>query len=79
MEHLLRAGPVQFVEIVLGEAPRWLRVEQRFAFWKDRLHPLLAQFGREHRIYTDELPVYVASEWSVEGVDFPVVVAVLHD
>jgi hypothetical protein len=79
IKELLRAGPVQFVEIVMSEVPHWVPIDERFAFWKERLHPLLAQFGPENRIYTDELPVYVASEWSVEGVDLPVVVAVLYD
>jgi hypothetical protein len=79
IKRLLRAGPVQFVEIVPSEVPHWIPAEERFAFWKDRLEPRLAQFGPENRIYTDDLPVYVASEWAVEGIDLRVVVAVLYD
>jgi hypothetical protein len=79
IEDLLRAGPVQFVEIVMSKAPNWVTIDDRFAFWKERLQPLLTQWGPENRIYTDELPVYVASEWAVDGVAVPVVVAVLYD
>jgi hypothetical protein len=42
------------------------------------LQPRLTQWGPENRIYTNEFPVYVASEWTVEGVPVPVVVAILH-
>ena len=41
--------------------------------------PRLTQWGPENRIYTDEFPVYVASEWEIEGVTAPVVVAILYD
>jgi hypothetical protein len=79
IKDLLRTGPVQFVEIVMSKVPNWVPIDDRFAFWKERLEPLLTQWGPENRIYTDELPVYVASEWSVDGVAVPVVVAVLYD
>jgi hypothetical protein len=79
IEDLLRASPVQFVEIVMSKVPNWVPLDDRFAFWKERLQPLLTQWGPENRIYTHELPVYVASEWSVDGVAVPVVVAVLYD
>ncbi len=48
-------------------------------FWKERLKPLLTQWGAEGRIYTDEMPVYLASEWARPGLACPVVVATLHD
>jgi hypothetical protein len=76
---LLRRGPVQFVEIAMGERPSWVPKNERFAFWKNRLQPNLTQWAPDGRIYTDELPVYVASEWEVDGVSAPVVVATLHD
>jgi hypothetical protein len=79
IKDLLRAGPVQFVEIVMSEVPNWVPIDDRFEFWKKRLQPLLTQWGPENRIVADELPVYVASEWTVDGIVFPVVVAVLYD
>jgi hypothetical protein len=79
IKDLLRAGPVQFVEIVISEVPNWVPIDDRFEFWKQRLQPLLTQWGPEKRILADELPVYVASEWAVDGIAFPVVVAVLYD
>jgi hypothetical protein len=54
-------------------------MDQRFEFWKDQLQPKLTQWGPDGRIYTDEFPVYVASEWEVEGVSAPVVVTTLFD
>jgi hypothetical protein len=79
IKDLLRSGPVQFVEIVMSEVPNWVPIDERFSFWKERLQPRLTQWGPENRIHTDEFPVYVASEWSVEGVPVPVVVAILQD
>jgi hypothetical protein len=35
--------------------------------------------GSDGRIYTDEFPVYVASEWQIEGTTTPVVVATLYE
>jgi hypothetical protein len=79
LRQLLRQGPVQFVEIRMSERPNWVPLEERFAFWKDRLRPMLTQWGPDGRIYTDEFPVYVASEWELEGTHHPVVVAVRYD
>jgi hypothetical protein len=79
LRQLLRCGPVQFVEIRMGERPNWLPFDERFSFWKERLQPRLTQWGPEGRIYTDELPVYIASEWEIEGTPAPVVVATLYD
>lgn len=79
IRQLLRLGPVQFVEIRMSERPNWVAFDERFAFWKERLQPRLTQWGPENRIYTDEFPVYVASEWEVEGATAPVVVAILYD
>jgi hypothetical protein len=79
IRRLLRLGPVQFVEIRMGERPHWVAFDERFAFWKERLQRGLTQWGPENRIYTDEFPAYVASEWEVEGATAPVVVAILYD
>jgi len=79
VRQLLRSGPVQFVEIAMGERPSWVPIDQRFEFWKNQLQPKLAQWGPDGRIYTDEFPVYVASEWDIEGLSAPVVVATLFD
>jgi hypothetical protein len=35
--------------------------------------------GSEERIYTDEFPVYTASEWAIARETTPIVVATLHD
>jgi hypothetical protein len=79
VRELLRRGTVQFVEIRMSERPRWVPLQERFTFWKERLQPLLTQWGPDGRIYTDELPVYVASEWEVDDSAVPVVVAIRHD
>jgi hypothetical protein len=79
LRQLLRRGPVQFVEIRMSEPPSWIPLEERFTFWKECLRPILTQPGPEGRIYTDEFPVYVASEWEVEGSAVPVVVATRWD
>jgi hypothetical protein len=79
IQQLLRRGPVQFVEIRMSERPNWIPLDEQFEFWKQRLQPRLTQWGPEERIYTDEFPVYVASEWSIDGEATPVVVATLHD
>lgn len=76
---LLRRGHVQFVEIRMSERPIWIPLDERFGFWKERLQPRLTQWGPEERIYTDEFPVYVASEWAIAGETTPVVVATLRD
>ena len=77
IRELLRTGDVQFVDIRMSERPNWVESGDTFAFWKEQLQPKLTQWGPENRVYADEF--YVASEWRVEGVDVPVVVAVLHD
>jgi hypothetical protein len=77
IRELLRLGPVQFVEVTMSERPGWVPMDQRFEFWKDQLQPHLTQWGPDGRIYTDEFPIYVASQWEVEGVSAPVVVATL--
>jgi hypothetical protein len=79
VRQLLRRGPVQFVEIRMSERPNWVPLEERFGFWKQRLQPRLTQWGPDGRIYSDELPVYVASEWEIEAIPTPVVVATLFD
>jgi hypothetical protein len=79
IRQLLRRGPVQFVEIRMSERPNWVPLDERFTFWKERLQPRLTRWGPEQRIYTDEFPVYVASEWEIAGATTPVVVATLHD
>ena len=76
---MLRLGPVQFVSMVFGQKPEWVPVKERHTFWKERLKPLLTQWGDEGRIYTDEMPVYVASEWECDGFACPVVVATMYD
>lgn len=79
VRQLLRRSPIQFVEIRMSERPNWVPLEERFRFWKERLQPRLTQWGRDGRIYTDELPVYVASEWELEGTPTPIVVVTLFD
>jgi hypothetical protein len=77
IRELLRLGPVQFVEVAMSERPTWVPMDQRFEFWKDQLQPRLTQWEPDGRIYTDDFPVYVASQWDVEGVSASVVVATL--
>jgi hypothetical protein len=79
IRQLLRRGPVQFVELVMGEVPNWVPPEATFSFWKERLQPRLTQWAPENRIYTDELPAYVASRWEIDDLAAPVVVATLLD
>jgi hypothetical protein len=79
VRQLLQRGPVQFVEIRMGEHPNWVPLDDRFGFWKQQLQPRLTQWAPDGRIYTDDFPVYVASEWEIEGMSPPVVVATLFD
>jgi|SRR5688500_8758093 len=79
VKEMLRRGPVQFVSMVFGQRPEWVSLTESYVFWKKRLKPLLTQWGDEGRIYTDEMPVYLASEWACDGFECPIVVATMHD
>jgi hypothetical protein len=79
IRQLLRRGPVQFVELRMSERPNWVPPDAAFAFWKERLQPRLTQWAPDGRIYTDEFPVYAASEWEIDDATTPVVAATLLD
>ena len=79
VRQLLRRGPVQFVEIMMSERPNWIPLDERFEFLEGTFATEADAVGSEERIYTDEFPVYTASEWAIAGETTPIVVATLHD
>lgn len=72
---LLRAGPVRFVVINLGERPRWIPEEACFTFWKSEVKGRVIEPDGDE-IYLDQFPggyCYWASEW-VSDSGSPIVV-----
>jgi hypothetical protein len=42
IRRLLRLGPLHFVVADVGKPPRWVPLEEAFAFWRSEVHPRLA-------------------------------------
>lgn len=62
----LKSGPVQFVVVDVGIAPRWIRPSECFDFWKKEVKRHLASGGKA---YLNEFPgeyCYFASQWEAE-------------
>ena len=74
VRQLLRSGPVQFVVVDVGVAPRWIPASECFQFWKDEAKPHLASGARA---YLDDSPdgcCYFASRWEGWESEAPIVV-----
>jgi len=79
LRSLLRQGAVRFMIANVGEAPKWIPIDDCFDFWKTEAGPHLAPDAG--RIDLDAAPdgyAYLASEWSVEPRQEPVVVLTLY-
>ncbi len=75
---LLASGPVQFVVVDVGAAPRWIPLKDCFAFWKGEVQPHLAE---EQRAFLDEFPsayCYFASLWNGADAATPLIVLEKH-
>ncbi len=53
VRQVLKSGPVQFVIVVVGAAPRWIPASECFQFWKNEAKPHLATGARTS---LDEFP-----------------------
>ena len=76
---LLRTGPIQFIVVDVGHAPRWIQLSDCFDFWKSdaRLH--LVQGGSSAVL--DEFAdgyCYFASQWHGGDEKAPLVVLEKH-
>jgi hypothetical protein len=75
---LLASGPVQFVVVDVGAAPRWIPTSECFDFWKREVKPRLAS---EARAFLHEFRgeyCYFASQWSGGEPAAPLVVLEKH-
>jgi len=71
---LLRVGPVEFVVVDVGLAPRWIRPEDSYDFWRSEVKPHLAT---ESKAVLDNFPngyCYFASQWNNRESALPLVV-----
>ncbi len=62
----LASGPVQFVIVDVGRAPRWIPTSECFDFWKQEAKPHLASGVKAS---VDQFPgayCYFASKWEGE-------------
>ena len=74
VRELLQSGPVQFVVVDVGSAPRWIPPSQRFQFWKNEAKPHIASGARTS---LDDFPggyCYFASRWEAREEEAPIVV-----
>ena len=75
---LLASGPVQFVVVDVGTAPRWIPANECFNFWKTEVKPRLAS---KERAFLHEFPggyCYFASQWNGGELAAPIVVLEKH-
>jgi hypothetical protein len=66
IREFLTSGPVQFVVVDVGRAPRWIPASECFDFWKNEAGPHLAS-GKKASL--NEFPggyCYFASQWQGE-------------
>jgi hypothetical protein len=74
----LRAGPVQFVVVNVGESPCWIQIDDCYEFWKEEAKTHLAVPNQGAQL--DGFPgsyCYFASEWQ-GGAEHPIVVLEKH-
>ena len=80
IKRMLQLGPVQFVVIDVGLAPKWIPVSERFDFWKTEVLCHLA--APDSKPSLNDFPgsyFYWASEWkSPEGSPPVVVLEMCH-
>ncbi len=75
---LLASGPVQFVVVDVGAAPRWIPARECFHFWKTEAKPHLAS---EERVSLQDFPgeyCYFASQWDSIERSAPIIVLEKH-
>ena len=75
---LLRAGPVEFVVVDVGFAPRWIPLRDCYQFWKTEGKPHVAA---DARAVLDKFPdsyCYFASQWDGGEPTAPIVVLEKH-
>lgn len=77
---LLRQGPVRFVVADCGHPLRWIAIEDRFRFWKDKVQPYLVEPDAAE-IHLEDFPdeyCFRASEWAGGGSGPVVLLERLH-
>jgi hypothetical protein len=66
VREFLTSGPVQFVVVDVGLAPRWIPTSECFDFWKNEAKPHLASGTKA---FLDGFPggyCYFASQWEAQ-------------
>lgn len=79
LQHLLKAGPVEFVVADVGKPLRWIKKESCFDFWKQAVEPHLAT--PEVAISLDQFPAgraYLASLWTQSDLPPIVLLEAIH-
>lgn len=74
VRQFVASGPVQFVVVDVGAAPRWIPASECFQFWKNEAKPHLVSGAKAS---LDEFPgryCYFASRWEGREPDMPIVV-----
>ena len=74
VRQFLASGPVQFVVVDVGAAPRWIPASESFRFWRNEAKPHLAS---RTGACLDDLPggySYFASQWQGREPEAPIVV-----
>ena len=74
VRQFLTSGPVQFVVVDVGAAPRWIPTSGCFQFWQNEAKPNLANRAAA---FLDEFPrgyCYFATRWKGRQPEAPVVV-----
>jgi hypothetical protein len=71
---LLRVGPVEFVVVDVGLAPRWIHLEDSHRFWKTEVKPHLAADAKAVLADFPHDYCYFASQWDGGESAPPVVV-----
>lgn len=75
---LLRVGPVVFVVVDVGFAPRWIQLRDCYQFWKSEGKPHMAAESRAVRAEFTDGYCYFASQWDSGKPIAPIIVLEKH-
>jgi hypothetical protein len=74
----LRRGPVQFVQIDVGNVPKWIALRDCYEYWKNEVRPHLAHAGTAIIGQFPDGYCYFASEWDGGEAGVAIVVVEKH-
>lgn len=77
VREFLTSGPVQFVVVDVGVAPRWIPASECFDFWKNEAKPHLANGTKASLKEFPGAYCYFASQWEGEKIA-PIVLLEKH-